>query len=298
MHRDAEILELSEGHHASSAIYLQHTAALSGKCQFSGQSFSIWKPIKFPVKEQIYALREWRKEVFLWCIFTILSTAVDWSTEENPLRTTAQGQSETIHFRDLHQVIAMDCSVQKNHIILNMLLQLKIINSRYEQWKDGKEERGRWQDPEYFLLRNTFTFPILVFLFLQNFFKLMRELCQPEIHLFLLEMSANVKPLVHKAPEEDSRKGFTVLAARCSSQLQPDHPREPHRVSQGDFQTYRHILHITAEKDKVLLLSKSHNATHLPFFSRVFFMQAKNWIQVCKAEATFPFPKMNAGLFS
>lgn len=230
MHRDAEILELSEGHHASSAIYLQHTAALSGKCQFSGQSFSIWKPIKFPVKEQIYALREWRKEVFLWCIFTILSTAADWSTEENPLRTTAQGQSETIHFRDLHQVIAMDCSVQKNHIILNMLLQLKIINSRYEQWKDGKEERGRWQDPEYFLLRNTFTFPILVFLFLQNFFKLMRELCQPEIHLFLLEMSANVKPLVHKAPEEDSRKGFTVVAARCSSQLQPDHPREPHRV--------------------------------------------------------------------
>lgn len=104
----------------------------------------------------------------------------------------------------------------------------------------------------------------------------MRELCQPEIHLFLLEMSANVKPLVHKAPEEDSRKGFTVLAARCSSQLQPDHPREPHRVSQGDFQTYRHILHITAEKDKVLLLNKSHNATHLPFFSRVFFMQAKN----------------------
>lgn len=96
-----------------SAIYLQHTASLSGKCQFSGQSFSIWKPIKFPVEEQISALRDWRKEVFLWCIFTIISTAADWSTEENPLRTTAQGQSETIDFRDLHQAIAMDYSVQK-----------------------------------------------------------------------------------------------------------------------------------------------------------------------------------------
>lgn len=47
-----------------------------------------------------------------------------------------------------------------------------------------------------------------------------------------------------------------------------------------------------------MLLSKSHNATHLPFFSRVFFMQAKNQIEVCKAEATFPFPKMSARLLS
>lgn len=45
--------------------------------------------------------------------FTIISTAVDWSIEENPLWTTAQGQSETTDFRDLHQVIAMDCSVQE-----------------------------------------------------------------------------------------------------------------------------------------------------------------------------------------
>lgn len=115
----------------------------------------------------------------------------------------------------------------------------------------------------------------------------MRELCQPEVHLFLLEMSASVRPLVHKAPEECFHCG-------CSLMLIPTATWQPKRATQSqagwfsNIQTY--ITHNCRGGHNVLLLSKSHNATQLSFFFPEY--------SSCKPKTEFRFARLKAHFLS
>lgn len=125
----------------------------------------------------------------------------------------------------------------------------------------------------------------------------MQELCQPEAYFF------GYRCQQVQGHQSTKHTGRTLAKLSLCLQLDPQPicnltAQQSHKELAEMIFRYIDIYYITYNwigRHNVLLFSNSHNATHLAFFSTVFLLQSKNWIQV---EVTSLFPRMSPRLLS